>query len=100
LCRDRIAEVAESFYPSATYVTGRLVDRVAADGVLAAVQQPMGDSGAHVQSLFSQFPLTCDVANKLYKGWDTKVVAFRVSHELQGCGLGLGCAWVHCVLPG
>ncbi|KAI3425963.1 hypothetical protein D9Q98_007933 [Chlorella vulgaris] len=75
--KDRIAEVAESFYPSATYVTGRLVDRVAADGVLAAVQQPMGDSGAHVQSLFSQFPLTCDVANKLYKGWDTKVVAFR-----------------------
>lgn len=32
----------------ATHIRGRLVDRVAADGALAAVRQPMGDSQAKV----------------------------------------------------
>ena len=72
-------EATEQTKVWATYVRGRLVDRVAADGSLAAVAQPMGDSQAGVQPLFQQFPLTCSVADKLYKGWDTKVVAFRVS---------------------
>jgi hypothetical protein len=72
-------EATEQTKVWATYVRGRLVDRVAADGSLAAVAQPMGDSQAEVQPLFQQFPLTCSVADKLYKGWDTKVVAFRVS---------------------
>ena len=34
---------------------------------------------AQVQPLFSQFPLNCNVSRKLYKGWDTKIVAYRVS---------------------
>jgi len=32
-----------------SYIRGRLVDRVARDGRLAAVQQPMGDSQANVR---------------------------------------------------
>lgn len=36
-----------------------------------------------VQPIFKQFPLTCNVTNKLYRGWDTKIVAFRVS--AAGC---------------
>lgn len=31
-----------------------------------------------VQSIFKQFPLACNVTNKLYRGWDTKIVAYRV----------------------
>lgn len=34
-----------------SYIRGRLVDRVAADGRLAPVQQPMGDSQANVGAL-------------------------------------------------
>jgi hypothetical protein len=60
------------------------VDRVAADGALAPVAQPMGDTSAGVASLFAQFPLTCSVARKLYKGWDSKVVAFRVRRRRAG----------------
>lgn len=75
--KDGIWDIAEYRFPQATYVRGRLIDRVAADGSLQAVQQPMGDTEARVQTLFKQYPLTCDVTNKLYKGWDTKVIAFR-----------------------
>ena len=78
-CREALVEATEQTQVWATYVRGRLVDRVAADGSLAEVAQPMGDSQAGVLPLFQQFPLTCSVADKLYKGWDTKVVAFRVS---------------------
>ncbi|KAI7843139.1 hypothetical protein COHA_003310 [Chlorella ohadii] len=75
--KDAIAEIAESSNPMYSYIRGRLVDRVARDGRLAAVQQPMGDSQANVQSIFKQFPLACNVTNKLYRGWDTKIVAYR-----------------------
>ena len=47
--RDGIAEMAESQNPMATHIRGRLIDRVAADGSLAAVRQPMGDSQAKVR---------------------------------------------------
>ncbi len=36
-----------------SYIRGRLVDRVARDGRLAAVQQPMGDSQANVRWAWS-----------------------------------------------
>lgn len=36
-----------------------------------------------VQPIFKQFPLTCNVTNKLYRGWDTKIVAFRVSAAVR-----------------
>ncbi|KAL4430583.1 hypothetical protein ABPG77_005823 [Micractinium sp. CCAP 211/92] len=85
--KDAIAEISQRSDPWATYLRGRLVDRVAADGSLAAVAQPMGDSQAGVLPIFQQFPLECSVANKLYKGWDTKIVAyrahFRVSRSAQ-----------------
>ncbi len=93
--RDAIAEISQRSDPWATYLRGRLVDRVAADGSLAAVAQPMGDSQAGVLPIFQQFPLECSVANKLYKGWDTKIVAYRVSghwrhqHWLGGGAGGL-----------
>ncbi|EFN55566.1 hypothetical protein CHLNCDRAFT_134048 [Chlorella variabilis] len=79
--KQAIADLAESQMPMATYIRGRFVDRVAAGGVLAAVAQPMGDTAAGVAPLFQQYPLACQVANKLYKGWDTKVVAFRAHHR-------------------
>lgn len=78
LLRDAIAEISQRSDPWATYLRGRLVDRVAADGSLAPVAQPMGDSQAGVPPIFQQFPLQCSVAAKLYKGWDTKIVAYRV----------------------
>ena len=122
--RDAIAATAEATNPMATYIRGRLIDRVAADGSLAAVRQPMGDSQAKASGgaagaaaarrrrrlsdstrvcahstaqhaprtahlcrsprSFDQFPLTCDVSAKLYKGWATKIVAYRVSRAGAG----------------
>lgn len=43
--------MAESQNPMATHIRGRLVDRVAADGSLAPVLQPMGDVQAQVPFL-------------------------------------------------
>lgn len=62
----------------ATYVMGDLIDRVAPEGVLAPI--------APSPRLEQQFPLACHVVEKLYSGWDFKVVAFRVSaaHTLRG----------------
>lgn len=75
--KEAIAEVTQKSDPWSTFVRGRLIDRVAADGTLAAVAQPMGDTQARVQPIFTQFPLQCNVTRKLYKGWDTKIVAYR-----------------------
>lgn len=51
-------------------------------------------SRPQVQPIFKQFPLTCNVTNKLYRGWDTKIVAYRVRQLFQGWGCASEWWWV------
>lgn len=54
---------------NATWVKGYLIDRVSLTGRLTALHE--------TESLFKQYPLTCQVVKRLYRGWTYKVVAFK-----------------------
>jgi hypothetical protein len=60
-----------------TYVTGDLRDRLAPEGRLPPISA--------AAPMAAQFPLACQVVRKLYKGWDFKVVAFKVRAAVCVC---------------
>ncbi len=55
---------------------GWIADRVAADGSLAAV--------APEPAIGEQFPLVCDLTERVLRGWTQKIVLCRYRVELQG----------------
>ena len=82
------SEVLAGLPAEVSFVKGRLVDRVGEGGRVVPIAAP--DGAAPGASLFAQFPLTCHVVKNLYKGWDSKVAAFRVRRGRRGGGGAFG----------
>lgn len=60
---------------SGDYCSGQFVDRIAADGSLAAFNPNI--------SIWQQYPLECDIADKLLQGWSSKVTFCRYNVSLD-----------------
>lgn len=60
-----------------SWVRGIVVDRVSATGALPSVEL--------APSIFSQFPLQCDVSRKIALAEGSKVAAFKVGGSLCEC---------------